>query len=243
MGHSFVGHGIAQSPSSSTTSTATTVENVPRRSSSDNSGSGNDNNSPRLADDAFLSLYPRALSPDHEEVIPGLEVSVPAANIVFKRWRGKPIKDDFGGRPVAEYEGRPLFAELAVVKMVVKSGWSAFWQEVYPIRKSGPHYYSDWKEDSLRKDQVTANINNASSLDSQYHQNLQATIAKYNGNSYKGCWDIIAWNGERTVLYIESKQFNKDIIRDNQVRWFSACLSAGLKKNKNFLIVQWRFED
>ena len=184
-------------------------------------------------------LYPRGLEPDREELIPGLEVTVPSINLVFKRWRGKPIKDDFGGKPVVDCEGRPVFAEIAIVRTAVKAGWSAFWQQAYPLRQSGPYYYAEWKEDRVRKDQITK-----SSLDSPYHQDLQASIARYNSNSYRGCWDIIAWNGEgKRILYIESKQSKKDSIRDNQVRWFSACLSAGLKKKENFLVVQWRFDD
>lgn len=183
-------------------------------------------------------LYPEGLEPDREELIPGLEVTVPSINLVFKRWRGKPIRDDFGGKPVVDYEGRPMFAEIAIVQMAVKAGWSAFWQQAYPLRQSGPYYYADWREDAARKDQATT-----SSLDSSFHQDLQARIARYNSNSYRGCWDIIAWNGEGRTLYIESKQFKTDSIRDSQVRWFSACLSAGLKKRENFLVVQWRFDD
>lgn len=185
------------------------------------------------------NLYPKGLEPDHEELIPGLEVAVPGINLVFKCWNGKPIRDDFGGRQIVDYEGRPVFAEIAIVRMAVKAGWSAFWQQAYPIRQSGPYYYADWKEDTVRKDQTAA-----SSLDSSYHQDLQASIARYNSNSFRGCWDIIAWNREgRRTLYIKSKQFEKDSIRDSQVRWFSACLSAGLKKKENFLVVQWRFDD
>lgn len=191
---------------------------------------------------AFVDVhhpYPQGLEPDHEEIIPGLEVTVPGVNLVFKRWNGKPIRDDFGGRQAVDYEGRPVFAEIAMVQMAVKAGWSAFWQQAYPIRQSGPYYYADWKEDAVRKDQTAAG-----SLDSPYHQDLQASIARYNSNSFRGCWDIIAWNGEgRRTLYIKSKHFGKDSIRDSQVRWFSACLSAGLKKRENFLVVQWRFDD
>jgi hypothetical protein len=184
-------------------------------------------------------LYPEGLEPDHEEMIPGLEVTVPGVNLVFKRWRGKPIKDDYGGRQVVDYEGKPMFAEIAIVRMAVKAGWSAFWQQAYPIRQSGPYYYADWKEDAVRKHQTLAG-----SLDSSYHQDLQASIARYNSNSFRGSWDIIAWNGDGgRTLYIKSKQSKKDSIRDSQVRWFSACLSAGLKKRENFLVVQWRFDD
>jgi hypothetical protein len=69
---------------------------------------------------------------------------VPATNITFKRWKGKPVKDDMAGKHIVEYDGRPIFAELAIVQMAVRSrgggggGWSAFWQEAYPIRQSGP---------------------------------------------------------------------------------------------------------
>ncbi|AIF82309.1 hypothetical protein NTE_00227 [Candidatus Nitrososphaera evergladensis SR1] len=186
---------------------------------------------------ALYPFFPKGLEPDHEHVILGLEVSVPATNIVFKRWKGKPIKDDMAGKPVVEYEGKPMFAELAIVKMAVRSGWSAFWQKAYPVRQSGPYYYSEWREDVPRKDQVTS-----SSLNSAYQEQVQASIARYNGNSFRGCWEVIAWNKGRT-LYMKSMQSKKDTIRDNQVRWFSASLSAGLRRKENFLVVNWQFED
>ncbi|WP_148699345.1 hypothetical protein [Candidatus Nitrososphaera evergladensis] len=92
---------------------------------------------------ALYPLFPKGLEPDHEQVILGLEVSVPAISIIFNRWKGKPIKDDMAGKPIVEYDGRPIFAELAIVQMAVRSrgggeGWSALWQEAYPIRQSGP---------------------------------------------------------------------------------------------------------
>jgi hypothetical protein len=197
---------------------------------------------------ALYPLFPKGLQPDHEQVIPGLGLSVPATNITFKRWKSKPMRDDLGGKPVVEYEGRPMFVELAVVQMAVRNGgggWSAFWQEAYPIcrQSGGPSYYADWREDAPRKDQIT--INSLDNIGSPYHQKLQASIARYNGNSFRGCWEVIAWNGEvQRTMYIKIMQSNRDAnFRDNQIRWFSACLSAGLKRRENFLVVKWQFED
>lgn len=67
-----------------------------------------------------------------------------------------------------------------------------------------------------------------------------AGIAETNGNSYKGCWDVLVWNGERTVFY-ELKRSKKDRIKATQLRWLRAALEVGLAL-EDFVIVEWDYE-
>jgi hypothetical protein len=149
--------------------------------------------------------------------------------------------NSWGGKPAVEYEGRPVFAELAITRMVIKAGWSARWVEVYYLKDKEPYYLMDWNDAKPFKQTSVP-------LDSPYHLKLMSSIekrciarsygsAKRRGG-YAGAWDVLAWNGERT-LFIESKRKGKDRISGNQVEWYSAALDAG-QKHENFLVVQWK---
>jgi hypothetical protein len=68
---------------------------------------------------------------------------------------------------------------------------------------------------------------------------LLENIATQNGNSYSGCWDVLAWKADK-VLFAESKRVKKDSIRSTQTKWLESALKCGLSE-KNFLVVQWDF--
>ena len=183
----------------------------------------------------MTELYPAGFDPDHMEILrdAGVEFSVPSVSMVFKQWEGEPVKYTFGNKPIVDYYGKPMFAELAIQRMASKAGWSARWVETYGMKGSGPYYFSEWIDGHLIE-QTTSALDNPKILE------LQSDIARHNNNSYSGCWDVLAWNGDR-VLYLESKNYNKDRIRGTQSRWLAAGLAAGLKI-ENFLVVQWKFE-
>jgi hypothetical protein len=179
--------------------------------------------------------YPQGFYPNHTEalVTSNKIIPIPALHLKFDHWAGEKIQNTFGGKPIINYEGKPMFAELAIMNMVLKAGWSSRWVEAYGSGKVGPLYFSEWVDAPLKKQIVRP-------LDSEFHLRLLARIASANRNSYKGCWDVLAWSGEKT-LFIESKHYKKDSIRDSQIRWLLAGLSAGLKPT-NFLIAQWDFD-
>jgi hypothetical protein len=151
--------------------------------------------------------------------------------------------NSFGGKPAVEFEGRPMFAELAIALMAIRGGWAARWVEVYYLDKKQPYYMLDWNDtrpfsqksvlpDSSRL-QLMASIDAKCASD--------ALAERRRRNPYSGAWDVLAWNADR-ILFIESKHAGKDRILGNQVRWYSGAIKAGLRP-ENFLVVQWRFED
>lgn len=152
-------------------------------------------------------IYPEELTPDPDvyEKIPGTDLSVPAKNLKFKHWTGE-FGDDFGGKPVIDFKGKPMFLELAIQRMASSSGeWTAFWQEVYPPRLLGPYYYTDWKEDSPKEER--RNQPSYSLIDlrkvSPFHADLICKMKRSNNDSYRGFWDVVAWKGQQTLHRIE----------------------------------------
>ena len=178
--------------------------------------------------------YPKTLVPDHVEEFELDEqiYSIPGVTLKLKKWDGLAIANTFGGKPLIDYEGKPMFAELAIQRMAVAGGWSARWTETYASKGSNPYFFTDWIDTPLPKQVVAP-------LEDLPQKELLARIREENNNSFSGCWDVIAWKGS-TTLFLESKRKKKDNVRGTQLRWLRAGLAAGLKL-ENFLIVQWDF--
>lgn len=181
-----------------------------------------------------LQLYPETLAPDHKETydLGDATYTLPAVTLSFKRWEGAPIQNTFGGKPLVDYGGVPIFAELAIQRTAVKGGWLARWIETYASKGNTPYYFTGWLDTPLTQQLVEP-------LNDVYHQDLLKKIAVQNNNSYSGCWDVLAWNDHKT-LFMESKRYKKDSIKNTQLCWLKSALSIGLTTD-NFLVVQWDF--
>jgi hypothetical protein len=178
--------------------------------------------------------YPSTLTPDHTEdfVYEGTLYRIPGVTLQFKKWIGDTIANTFGGKPLIDYEGIPMFAELAIQRTAIKGGWNARWVETYASKGGTPYYFTEWSDLPLNQQVVTP-------LNDTYHEELLANIALKNNNSFSGCWDVLMWKEQRAV-FMESKRFKKDSVRNTQLNWLKAGLATGLRTD-NFLIVQWDF--
>src|SRR3990167_8186963 len=117
---------------------------------------------------------------------------------LFQKWKGDKVKNDYGGKAVLDYENNPLFAELMILRLLEKEGWSGVWVDTYgkKLRKDLPE----------KSDSVSLPLDKQSLLDS---------ISKQAGG-FKGCWDVFAWK-DNEYLFAESKRVGKDSIRDTQI--------------------------
>ncbi|MDO7887106.1 hypothetical protein [Hymenobacter cheonanensis] len=161
---------------------------------------------------------------------------VPKVELQLRRWSGEPIADSFGGKPVIDFAGRPMFAELAVYELFRLSGWEARWIETYGAPTQSPKHYVDWHPSlpkELRKTQLHQAI-----ADEEMLTVLQKAAAA-NGGSFAGCWDVLGWQGDK-LIFAECKRHRKDKLQATQPRWLQAGLAAGLQP-ENFLLVEWDF--
>ncbi len=180
------------------------------------------------------TLYPSKLSPDSTEsyTIAGSTVDIPVVHKLFKEWQGPAITNTFGGKPLVDYQGVPMFAELAIQRLAVESGWQSRWVETYSMKSKAPYFFTDWIDAKLGEQPLDP-ITDITQTD------LLTQVAKLNDSSYYGCWDVIAWSDEK-LLFLESKRSKKDSIRSTQLAWVEAGMATGLSAD-NFLIVQWGF--
>ncbi len=147
-------------------------------------------------------------------------ISIPKCELVFNKWMGEQIENDYGGKQIVEFDDERLFVELAVLRILEKEGFSGVWVDSFGkcLRREMPP----------SKIQYSAIANTASEI---------FNIINEKDLKGGGCWDVFVWEG-RDILFAECKRNKKDSIRESQISWLERCLSLGLKP-KNFLFVEW----
>lgn len=161
-------------------------------------------------------------------------VTIPERSASFSKWTGAPLVNDFGGKGVVEFDGKPMFAELAIAEMLKSEGYSVRWAETYGRGGKPPIFLDVWDERGYAHQ-----INKP--IQEEWIMNALAEIARCNNNSYSGCWDVLAWKDGK-LLFVESKRKKHDKIRDTQVSWLNAAIQCGFSQ-ENFLMVAWDFAD
>lgn len=136
----------------------------------------------------------------------------------------------FGGKPLLEHDGEVCFAELVVLRLFQAADWDGRWIETYPPRSGMPLMLMGWDPRGIRH-QVSVPIVERRILEVLQH------IAALNNGSFAGCWDVLAWQGDRTI-FAETKRSRKDRINPNQLKWLSSGIRAGLSV-ESFLLVEW----
>lgn len=127
-----------------------------------------------------------------------------------------------------------MFAEMAITKLFLSSGWDSRWVETYGGRQNDPFFFSDWKDDKY-KNQKNDPITNEKVLETLRN------ISENNKDSFSGCWDVLGWSGDE-IIFAESKRLKRDSVRSTQLNWLKAGLNSGLETS-NFMIVEWDFSE
>lgn len=167
--------------------------------------------------------YPMCLIPTSTEPFKlhdGRIVGIPKATPSFSRWTGEAPGDSYGGKAILEHDGRPMFAELAILALLESEGWEGVWIDTY--RNKYRRGY--WDADPI------------AALPARQAAMMQR-ILDHRGAGRSGTWDIFAWRGE-DVLFAESKRAGKDSIRASQVTWLASALAQGHSLTA-FLVVEW----
>lgn len=167
----------------------------------------------------MLPFAEALLTPPEKVTLPGSVVSIARFAWHFRAWSGEFRGDTYGGKGIVESAGEPVFAEIAVSRLLKQSGFEdAVWVDTY------------------RRKFRTAMPPSACNLPSHIHR-LHDQIFKTNNGRRGGCWDVLAWRGSE-LLFVECKRRGKDQMTDSQGRWLAAALKVGLSA-ENFAICEW----
>lgn len=178
--------------------------------------------------------YPSLLRPTATEsiTVAGQLVVIPKVELILRPWSGAPLTNHFGHKPLIDFGGRPMFAELCVYELFRLSGWEVRWVETYGAPAATPYLFTNWLDAPLKQQQHQP-------LSDTWVAELLTSIAAQNNGRYGGCWDVLGWRGE-TILFAELKRRKKDRLQATQPLWLEAGLRAGLRP-ENFLFVEWAF--
>jgi hypothetical protein len=180
-----------------------------------------------------MDTYPSLLRPNTTEefVVNGQAVNIPKVELALRPWAGPPILNSLGGKPLVDFGGRPFFAELCVYELARLSGWDARWVETYGAPALRPNCFISWANAPLNEQKHEPIVD-------PIVTELLQRMAAANGNTYAGCWDVVAWDEEQ-VLFMELKRRKQDRVRATQLSWLETGLRIGLRVEQ-FLIVEWK---
>jgi|SRR5450631_3697226 integrase len=112
----------------------------------------------------------------------GQSIQMQCCRPIFERWIGAPIKFDFRHKPLLNYQGQPLIAELLILRLLEAHGWEGVWVYSY-----GRKYLRQMPQDSsLAHGRVPVPDNRERLLNRIWGRSGQLS----------GCFDVYAWRGE-----------------------------------------------
>ena len=177
-------------------------------------------------------------------------VSMPVGTIVqdvrgvylrLPKWGGEPFADDFGKKAagMVELGGEHLFAELAVLRLLEREGWSGRWANTYSGKGEIWKYLTEWR-DVPRQEQKNRPIEEAEP------RQLIAQVAGMNKPArYGGAWDVYAWRGSEFAFFQTKRGApkGKDTVKNPQVDWLRSALYLGdpLITLASFCFVLWDY--
>jgi hypothetical protein len=168
-------------------------------------------------------------------------LTVPGVFLRLPKWSGEPFADDFGKKSagMVELDGEHLFAELAVLRLLEKEGWSGRWVNTYSARGEVWKYLTEWK-DVPRTEQRNRPIEEAEP------RQLLARIAGLNKPArYAGCWDVFAWRGSDFAFFQCKRATGRteDTVKKPQEDWLRSALYTGDPRVtlQSFCFVQWDY--
>jgi hypothetical protein len=166
--------------------------------------------------------YPDLLKPQSCQRIAlssGREVCVPKATPLFRKWAGELPRDTYNGKPVLEFNGERVFAELAILRIFQQAGWKGRWIDSYRNK-----YRIGYWGQNVTKDLPVE------------QQAIFDSIRVKTGYA-GGCFDVFCWR-DGIVMFAEAKWKAHDRIRSTQRRWLEAALDIGTPL-ESFLVVEW----
>ena len=149
----------------------------------------------------------------------GADISIQKYFLTFTPWKGAPIPNTYNNKPVIDWNGEPVFAELAVLRLFQSHGWEGVWVDSY-----------------CRKYRIgLPDVAEPVELPEKQKQLIESIKAKTGRSG--GCWDVFVWKDDQ-LLFIELKRQKKDAIQDSQRLWLEKSLDSGLAQ-ENFAFLEW----
>lgn len=174
-------------------------------------------------------VLPKALRPTSATSVTfpsGTTVSLPVCHPTFLKWTEPFTGFAYGGKPILNYEGEAVFAELAILRLLRGSGWEGVWVETYGGTNFLREMPQGWQ---------------LSSLSVAIPEERCALLKKiWKAAKTTACFDVFAWK-EEDILLCEAKHQGKDQFTKSQLKFIEGALACGIP-SESLLIVEWTME-
>jgi len=129
------------------------------------------------------------------------------------------IQANFGKKPVINFDGESVVAEIAVLRLLQKAGWDGVWVD-------------PWQNKNKYRNALPPQC-------CELPGHAQEFLNRISGGKKwpRGCWDIFAWKDER-YLFVECKRRGKDRPSEGQIKWLNDALKLRIPK-RSFIIFEW----
>lgn len=163
---------------------------------------------------------------------------VASVSLRLPRWEGAPFVDDFGKKAagMVELNGEHLFAELAVLRLLERAGWSGRWVNTVGAGGEVWKYLTHWED--LPRDQQRNRV-----LEEEEPRQVLAGVARRAKKRYAGCWDVYAWrDGEFAFLQTRRGSAAAEV-GAAQADWLHTALLFGDPRITvdSFAFVRWDY--
>ncbi|QTD36343.1 VRR-NUC domain-containing protein [Polaribacter batillariae] len=152
------------------------------------------------------------------EILNGIEIKKTFQLIPV--WKGKEILDTYGKKPVLNYNGIPLFAELYALRKYKEKGFEGVWADTFRNK-----FRSELPEKNEPKIILP--------------EFISEKLNKINANGkLSGTWDLILWK-QNEIKFVELKRKGKDKIRKTQIEFLERAIKNGISV-ESFEIYEWK---
>jgi hypothetical protein len=133
----------------------------------------------------------------------------------LRRWGGEFSGSTWGGKPLINVGGKPMFAEIAVLQLMRSQGWDGCWCSSKYLAAMPP------------------------SMPITLPEEQDCLLSRIRGvtGSWAGCWDVVLWRRGET-RFMELKRRFQDRVSESQVQFLEAALSLGVPLS-SFSLVEW----
>ena len=155
----------------------------------------------------------------------GNTVDLPVCHLNFSKWLGELPNFDLGKKPIINCKEKGVFAELAILEILIDSGWEGVRVETY----GGVHFLKDmptsWK---LSQHNISIPPDKEALL-----KNIWKT------GKTTACFDVFAWKDDK-ILFCEGKHKGKDRLTKAQIKFIEGTLACGISA-QSLMIVEWDY--
>jgi hypothetical protein len=166
-----------------------------------------------------LNIFPYRVEDEIFWLESGKRVLIPKYFYLFSEWNGAPIPNDYNGKAVIDWNGEPLFAELAVLRLFESYGWRGVWV------------------DSYRREYRTGLPGVAEPTELPKRQKQLIDSIRTKTGRHGGCWDLLVWRDDK-MIFLELKRSKKDRVQKSQILWLEKSFESGFGLD-NFAFVEW----